>query len=120
MIKKAMKAAKVAAPTPKKRCELYHKRVTKSKRAKYCGCCFKKVAVSSGARGGRPVVSSAPAVSNAPEAGHAAAVSGDGEVAADAEGAAPPVCSQRKRRRGKQPAKETCACILVCMLIATE
>ena len=118
MRKKAMKAAKVAAPTPKKRCELCHKRVTKSKRAAVS--CLKNSAVSSGARGGRPVVSSAPAVSNAPEAGHAAAVSGDGEAAADAEGAAPPVCSQRKRRRGKQPAKETCACIVVCMLIATE
>ena len=92
-----------------------------SKRAKYCGCRFKKAAVSSGVgAAGDPVVSSAPAVSNAPEAVHAAAVSGDGEVAADAEGAVPPVCSQRKRRRGKQPAKETCACIVVCMLIATE
>ena len=121
MTKKAMKAAKVAAPTPKKRCELRHNRVIvegKSKRAAVN--CFKNSGVSSDARGGRPVVSSAPAVSNAPEAGHAAAVSGDGEVAADAEGAAPPVCSQGKRRRGKQPAKETCACIVVCMLIATE
>ena len=84
------------------------------------GAVSSEPAVSSGVgAAGDPVVSNALVVSHAPGAVHAAAVSGDGEVAADAEGAAPPMCSRRTRRRGKQPVQETCACMSVCMLIAT-
>ena len=82
---------------------------------------------SEGAVSSEPAVSSGVGAAGDPVASNAAAmhvhvsegtVSSEPAVGSGVGAALSSMCSRRKRTRGKQPAKEICARVIVCMLIS--